>query len=84
MVNIDRLTETEQAHITGVDSFGSPVVGEGCILEVSSDSYAMKLALVAWMERLMHEEGVRWENLMWRTISEAKDSAFTNILKGNK
>ena len=78
----DRLTEGEQRHITSCDSMGLPIVGEGCILEVAADTYALKRCMAAWIERLMREEGLGWERPYYLVMIEAKEIAFAEILKG--
>jgi hypothetical protein len=81
-VNIDRLTEGEQLHITSCDSMGLSTAGEGCINEVAADTNAVKACMAAWIERLMREEGVTWEKAYYRVMIEAKEIAFAAILKG--
>jgi hypothetical protein len=81
-VNLDRLTEGEQRHITSVDHLGTVEVGEGCILEVAADTAAVKACMAAWIERLMREEGLRWEKPYFTVMIEAKEIAFAEILKG--
>jgi len=78
----DRLTEGEQRHITSVDHMGTVEVGPGCILEVASDTVAVKACMAAWIERLMREHGLTWEQPYYRVVVEAKEIAFAEILKG--
>jgi len=76
------LSDSEQLHITGVDSMGGAIVGQGCILEVASDTVAVKACMAAWIERLMREEGIGWERAYYPVMIEAKEIAFAEILKG--
>ena len=75
LVNIER-------HKVKPDVLGTASCGPGCILEVASDTVAVKACMAAWIERLMREEGLRWETPYYRLMIEAKEIAFAEILKG--
>jgi hypothetical protein len=75
LVNIER-------HKVKPDVLGTPSCGPGCILEVASDTVAVKACMAAWIERLMREEGLRWEKPYFTAMIEAKEIAFAEILKG--
>jgi hypothetical protein len=71
-----------EQHKTKEGALGLAEVGSGCILEVASDTVAVKACMAAWIERLMREHGLTWETPYYRVMIEAKEIAFAEILKG--
>ena len=71
-----------EQHKTKEGALGLAEVGPGCILEVASDTPAVKACMAAWIERLMREHGLTWEQPYYRVMIEAKEIAFAEILKG--
>ena len=71
-----------EQHKTKEGALGLAEVGPGCILEVASDTAAVKACMAAWIERLMREEGLGWEKPYYIVMIEAKEVAFAEILKG--